>query len=522
MKRARDRSPLAGDLDRALEGLATVSAELTVELSIEEVGTVESASGGVATVSGLPGVQVDEVVRFAGGQLGVATDLRPNSVGVVMLADDQDVVAGSQVRRTGRVVSVPVGDVLLGRVLTPLGVPLDDGGPLRATARLPVERPAAPIIDRSEVSVPLHTGVKVVDALFPIGRGQRELIVGDRQTGKTSIALAAILAQRSTGVRCVYCAVGQPGAATARVVATLQREGALAHSTVVVAGGEDPPGVRQIAPFAAMSMAEAWMEAGHDVLVVFDDLTQHARTYRELALLLRRPPAREAYPGGVFYLHARLLERATQLSAARGGGSVTALPIIETQAQNMSAYIPTNLISITDGQIVLSPDLVARGVLPAVEVGLSVSRVGGRAQLPGFRTVASRLRLAHAQYEELEGFARFGADLDDATRETLTRGRLIRQVLLQGALETVPACEQVALLLAANAGLLDALPPSSVRAVEAELTSTVRGEHRDICARFTAGEVLTDDDNERLLSSARKAIKGIEAAHAATGGASTP
>ncbi len=512
MKRSAQDASFSGDLARALDDLAEVGPALGGALSVEETGTVESASGGVVTVNGLPGVEVDEIVRFAGGQLGMATDLRRDSVGVVMLDSDMDVAAGSQVGRTGRVVSVPVGDALLGRVVNPLGVALDDRGALRTNARLPVERPAPSIIDRSEVTVPLHTGVKVIDALFPIGRGQRELIVGDRQTGKTSVALATILAQRGTGVRCVYCSIGQPGAATARVVATLEREGALEHTTVVVAGGEDPPGVRQIAPFAAMSMAEAWMEAGHDVLVVFDDLTQHARTYRELALLLRRPPSREAYPGDVFYLHARLLERATQLSPSRGGGSVTALPIIETQAQNMSAYIATNLISITDGQIVLSPDLAARGVLPAVEVGLSVSRVGGRAQLPGFRAVAGRLRLAHAQYEELESFARFGADLDETTRKTLARGRLIREVLLQGALETVPACEQVAVLLAAGEGLFDALPIANVGRVEQELRRAVTRDHGDVCARFTAGETLSDDDRGRLLASATAAIATVAAA----------
>jgi F-type H+-transporting ATPase subunit alpha len=471
---------------------------------IGEVGTVRTVGAGVADVAGLPGVRVDEVVRFAGGASGVATDLREDGVGVVLLDARRDVVAGERVRRTQRVLDVPVGPALGGRVVDPAGRPLDGGGEIRADRRRGIERPAPPILHRAPVETPLQTGIKVVDALFPIGRGQRELILGDRQTGKTSVALATVLAQRGQGVRCVWCSVGQRGSAVARLVATLRRSGALAYTTVVVAGSDDPPGLRWIAPFAATSVAEAWMEAGEDVLVVFDDLTQHARAYRELSLLLRRPPGREAYPGDVFYLHARLLERATQLREERGGGSLTALPIVETQEQNMSAFIPTNLISITDGQIVLSPELAARGILPAVDVGRSVSRVGGKAQRPAYRAVASPLRLAYAQFEELERFARFGTDVDEETRATLRRGRRVREVLKQGALEAIPPCEQLAVLFAAAEGVLDATPADRIADVEAALRHAVRSEHDPLCRRVASGAPLDDDDRETLRTLARR------------------
>jgi len=455
----------------------------------------------------LRGIAADETVVCAGGAGGVAAGLGQGGVGVVSLDDDADIEAGAVVTRTRRPPEVPVGDALVGRVVNPLGAPLDGRGEIRTDRFLPIERPAPTIIDRAPVTEPLHTGVKVIDALFPIGRGQRELLVGDRQTGKSSLTLSAVLAQRDTGVLCVYCLIGQRGAASARLVAALEREDALAYTTVVVASSSDPPGLRQIAPFAAMSIGEAFMERGHDVLVVLDDLTQHARAYRELSLLLRRPPGREAYPGDVFYLHARLLERATHLSERRGGGSLTALPVIETQAQNMSAYIPTNLISITDGQIVLSPLLAARGVLPAVDVGLSVSRVGGKAQVAAYRSVAGRLRLAYAQYEELERFARFGADLDDDTRRALIRGERVREVLKQDALETIPVCEQVAVLLAAGNGLLDEVPLSEVADVERAIRFAVHRELTETCDRVLAGADLSDRDRERFLDHARRVVE---------------
>lgn len=497
---------IAGAVLAGLSRLDAARHDLDRQLTVEELGVVQSVSSGVALVTGLPGVAVDEVVRFESGQLGLATDLTDDTVGVTLLAEPQGIQAGSTVVRTGRVLDVPVGSVLLGRIVDPLGHPLDDKGPVAATERLPVERPATPIFERGPVSRPLQTGIKAIDALFPIGRGQRELIVGDRQTGKSSVALSAVLAQRGTGVKCVYCSVGQRGAQVARAIETLKRTGALEYTTVVVAASHEPPGVRQIAPFAATSMGEALMEEGHDVLVVYDDLTQHARSYRELSLLLRRPPGREAYPGDVFFLHARLLERATQLAAARGGGSLTALPIVEIQERDLSSYIPTNLISITDGQIVLSPDLFARGILPAVHIGLSVSRVGGKAQLPALQSVAGRLRLDYAQFEELERFARFGADVDEATRATLTRGRRIRASLAQGALETVSVGSQVALLLTVGAGLLDAVQPAQYAEAESRLLHAVQTEHAQLLGRLEAGAELGQDEREALLVTARAVL----------------
>jgi F-type H+-transporting ATPase subunit alpha len=492
-----------------LEGIAALRRareEVPRDVSIEEVGTVTAVSHGVALVQGLPSVTAGETVALPGGGLGVVSELRESEVGVVVLRGGAELGAGAVVRRTGRVLDVPVGDALLGRVVDPLGSPLDGRGPVEATARLPVERPAAPIVDRAPVSVPLQTGVKVVDALFPIGRGQRELIVGDRQTGKTTLALTAVLAQRDTGVLCVYCSVGRRGAEVAQLVDRLRRAGAMSYTTVVVAPAEAEPGLRQVAPFAAMSVAEAWMEAGRHVLVVLDDLVQHARAHREVSLLLRRPPGREAYPGDVFYLHARLLERATQLRPERGGGSLTALPVVETQERDLAAYIPTNLISITDGQIVLSPELFRRGQLPAVDVGLSVSRVGGRAQLPAYRAVAGGVRLAYAQFEELEEFARLGADLDESTRRTLARGRRVREVLKQGALETVPVARQLAALLAVNEGLYDGMAVEAIAGVEALL-------HRELLARSPAlveaiesGAPLDRQDRDELLALARSVV----------------
>ena len=505
------RSPEAGGAaERAIAaGLAALErarAEAPRELVLGEVGTVRAVSHGVALVTGLPGVTAGETVAFRGGALGVVSELREDAVGVVLLRGARTLAAGASAYRTGRVLDVPVGDGLLGRVVDGLGEPIDGRGPLEATARLPVERPATPIVDRAPVSVPLHTGVKVVDALFPIGRGQRELIVGDRQTGKTTLALTAVLAQRDTGVLCVYCSVGRRGAEVAQVVDRLRRAGAMAYTTVVVAPAEAEPGMRQVAPFAAMSVAEAWMEAGRHVLVVLDDLVQHARAHREVSLLLRRPPGREAYPGDVFYLHARLLERATQLRPERGGGSLTALPVVETQERDLAAYIPTNLISITDGQIVLSAELFRRGQLPAVDVGLSVSRVGGKAQLPAYRAVAGGVRLSYAQFEELEEFARLGADLDESTRQTLARGRRVREVLKQGALETVPVARQVATLLAVDEGVFDQAPVEALRAIEAAVYRELTFRAPELARRVEDGETLGSADRAALLELAREAV----------------
>ena len=417
--------------DSAFAELGQVRDAFTPHLVPREVGTITSVATGIAKVSGLPGVGFEELVAFPGDVLGIAFNVDADEIGVVLLGEYLHLHAGDEVQRTGRVMDMAVGDGLLGRVIDPLGRPLDGNGPVASSKRLPVERPAAPIMDRAPVAVPLQTGLKVIDALIPVGRGQRELILGDRQTGKTALAIDTILNQRGQNVLCVYCAIGQRASAVAKVVATLREKGAMDYTIVVVTEGNDPPGLAFIAPYAATSIAESFMEAGRDVLIVYDDLTHHARSYRELSLLLRRPPGREAFPGDIFYIHSRLLERATHLRKELGGGSLTALPIIETEAQDISAYIPTNLISITDGQIYLSPSLFELGVLPAVDVGKSVSRVGGKAQRAAYRVAAGDLKLAYAQFEELETFSRFGARLDESTRKIIEHGRRIRACLKQ-------------------------------------------------------------------------------------------
>ncbi len=461
---------------------------------------------GTARVRGLPKVRADELVRFAGDLLGLAFNLDPEEIGVVLLGAGRGLKAGDLVHRTGRLADAPVGPELLGRVLDPLGRPLDDSGPLRVAERWPVERPAPPILNRAPVTRPLQTGIKVIDAILPIGRGQRELILGDRQTGKSALALDAILNQHGKDVVCVYCAIGQRRSAVAKLLATLRRHGALRYSVVVVAAGDDAPGMQFLAPYAATSMAEFFVAQGRDVLIVYDNLTRHARAYRELSLLLRRPPGREAYPGDVFYIHSRLLERATQLRGEHGGGSLTALPIAETQAQNISAYIPTNLISITDGQIYLSPDLFHRGILPAVDIGRSVSRVGGKAQLPCYRAVAGELRLTHAQFEELEVFSRFGTRLDEETRRTLERGRRVREVFKQPQYGPLPVAEQIAVLFAAGDGLLDGVPLDEIAAAEKAIRRAVARELPALCERMGAGQKFLADDRAELLRLARVAV----------------
>jgi F-type H+-transporting ATPase subunit alpha len=400
---------------------------------------------------------------------------------------------------------VPTGEALLGRVINPLGHPLDNLGPVAADRLEPVETPAPPIMERAPVTHPLQTGIKAVDALVPIGRGQRELILGDRQTGKTAVAVDTILNQKGAGILSVYCAIGQRGDAVARVIARLRDSGVMENCVVVVAGGEEPPGLQYIAPYAATTIAERFMRSGRNALIVYDDLTRHARAYRELSLLLRRPPGREAYPGDIFYLHARMLERATQLRESAGGGSLTALPIVETQAQNLSAYIPTNLISITDGQIYLSPTLFRRGQLPAVDVGRSVSRVGGKAQLPAFRAVAGPLKLAYAQFEELEAFARFGAKLDEDTRAQLERGRRVREALKQEEAAPISVSRQIALLLAVVEGLFDTIPLEAMAAANAAVVNAVDAttEARDIAK----GAPLEGDRREAILRVAREVLR---------------
>ncbi|MGB6189100.1 MAG: alternate F1F0 ATPase, F1 subunit alpha [Aeromonas molluscorum] len=481
-------------------------AALTPSIGIREVGYVTRVAAGIAHVNGLPGVGFEEVLLFPGGIQGIAFNIDEDDIGVVLLGNYWLLQAGDEVQRSGHVVDVPVGEGLLGRIINPLGEPLDDQGPLAPGERLPIERPAADIMDRAPVTVPLQTGIKVVDALIPVGRGQRELILGDRQTGKTAIALDAILNQRGKNVLCVYCAIGQRASGVAKVIATLREKGALEYTVVVVAEGNDPPGLAYITPYAATSIAEYFMEQGRDVLVVYDDLTHHARAYRELSLLLRRPPGREAFPGDIFYIHSRLLERATHLRKELGGGSLTALPIIETEAQDMSAYIPTNLISITDGQIYLSPVLFELGVLPAVDVGQSVSRVGGKAQRAAYRAVAGDLKLAYAQFEELETFSRFGARLDAATQLQIAHGRRIRACLKQQEFAPFPMVQQIAILLALSAGLFDAIPLGKMGEAERAVCEAADQLSPEHSARLESADALADEDRTQIVDLARQVL----------------
>jgi len=470
---------LQNTLQSTLTQLQSASEAYSPELSSQEVGRVKSVATGIAKVTGLPGVGYEELVLFPDGLLGIAFDLNPDEVNVVLLGNYWQLQVGDEAQRTGRVADVPVGDALIGRVINPLGEVLDDKGHLNCTERLAIERPAAAIMDRMPVSEPLQTGIKVIDAMVPIGRGQRELILGDRQTGKTTIAIDTIINQKGQNVQCIYCAIGQRASAVAKVVAELNQHGAMDYTTIVVTEGNDPPGLSYIAPYAATSIAEFFMSQGKDVLIVYDDLTNHARAYREIALLLRRPPGREAFPGDIFYIHSRLLERSTHLSEALGGGSLTALPIIETEAQNMAAYIPTNLISITDGQVYLSPKLFGLGILPAVDVGRSVSRVGGKAQRKDYREVAGRLKLAYAQFEELESFARFGTRLDDSSQAQLEHGKRIRACLQQGEHAPVPINAQIALLKALGDKQFDHIPLSDIHAAEQALYQTLTSTNNE-------------------------------------------
>ena len=492
--------------DQAFADIGKAREAHEPQLSPREVGTVTSLSTGISRVSGLPGVCYEEVVKFPGDLYGIAFNVDEDEIGVVLLGDYWHLHAGDEVERRGHVMDVPVGEGLIGRVINPLGRPLDGKGPLISDKRLPIERPAPHIIDRAPVTMPLQTGIKVIDALVPIGRGQRELILGDRQTGKTAIAIDTILNQRGQDVLCIYCAIGQRASAVAKAVADLRDNGAMAYTIVVVTEGNDPPGLSYIAPYSATSIAEYFMEQGRDVLIVYDDLTHHARAYRELSLLLRRPPGREAFPGDIFYIHSRLLERATHLLDELGGGSLTALPIIETEAQNIAAYIPTNLISITDGQLYLSPTLFELGILPAVDVGKSVSRVGGKAQRAAYLAVAGDLKLAYAQFEELETFARFGTRLDENTRRVIEHGRRIRTCLKQNEYEPVSVPGQIAILLALTNRLFDSVPLERMRDAEHALLKAAEDLPAEMVQRFTSAEELKDSDREAILRIAHETL----------------
>ena len=505
-----DLESLQNVVDNAFAGIRKARSAFVPHLKPREVGTVRTVSNGIAKVSGLANVGVDELVEFQGGILGIAFNIDEDEVGVVLLGDYWHLHAGDEVVCTGRVMDVGVGDGLLGRVIDPLGRPIDGKGPVTTSKRLPIEREAKPIMDRAPVEAPLQTGLTVIDALIPIGRGQRELILGDRQTGKTALAIDTILNQRGKNVLCVYCSIGQRASAVAKAVAVLRKKGGMHYTVVMVAEGNNASGLAYITPYAATSIAEYFMETGRDVLIVYDNLTQHARAYRELSLLLRRPPGREAFPGDIFYIHSRLLERSTHLRKELGGGSLTALPIIETDAQNISAYIPTNLISITDGQVYLSPTFFDLGVLPAVDVGKSVSRVGGKAQREAYRMVTGDLKLAYAQFEELETFARFGARLDDETRKSLEHGRRIRECLKQPEFSPLSLSEQITVLLALSAGLFDAVPLEAMaRAKRAVLQAADDNIPTELVERFETSAKLSDEDRQTIVEIARAALAGF-------------
>lgn len=497
-------------VEESIAQIGLARQALVAILRPQEIGTVTSVATGIAKVSGLPGVGYDELLVFPSGVLGIAFNVDADEIGVVLLGEFWDLHTGDEVRRTGRVTDVAVGDALIGRVIDPLGQPLDGREVLPSGVRWPIERPATPIMDRAPVSAPLQTGLKVIDALIPVGRGQRELILGDRQTGKSALAMDTILNQRDKNVLCLYCSIGQRASAVAKAIAQLRENGAMAYTVVVVTEGNDPPGLSYIAPYAAMTIGEYFMAAGRDVLIVFDDLTQHARAYRELSLLLRRPPGREAFPGDIFYLHSRLLERATHLSQSLGGGSLTALPIIETEAQDISAYIPTNLISITDGQIYLSPVLFELGVLPAVDVGKSVSRVGGKAQFAAYRAATGDLKLAYAQFEELESFARFGARLDAHTQKVIVHGRRIRACLKQPEFSPVSVGAQILILLALSAGLFDSVPLDRMPEAEKVLRDAA-SLSSELEARLKTGQSLSDADRESMVGTAKTALLRFQA-----------
>jgi F-type H+-transporting ATPase subunit alpha len=444
-------------------------------------------------------VRSQELVEFENGVLGIAFNLEVDNVGVIIMGDYTEIREGNEVRGTGQIMAVPVGEALVGRVVDALGRAVDGRGPIIAAERFPIERMAPGVIDRQNVHRPVQTGIRSIDAMFPIGRGQRELIIGDRQTGKTAIALDAIVNQKGKDLICIYVAIGQKRAQVARVVATLEEYGAMDYTIVVVASASDPAALQYIAPYSGCAIGEYFMEKGQDALIIYDDLSKHAWAYRQVSLLLRRPPGREAYPGDVFYLHSRLLERAAQLSKARGGGSLTALPIIETLLGDVSAYIPTNVISITDGQIYLETDLFYAGVRPAINTGLSVSRVGGDAQRPILRTVAGRLKLDMAQFRSLAAFAQFGSDLDRATQQQLDRGMRLQEILKQPQYQPTPLTDQVALLLAGTRGKLDSVPVPRVKEWEDRFLSFFHTNYPDFEQQVAAAEYKLTAEIEAAL-----------------------
>ena len=468
------------------------------QLEVRETGMVLSCGDGIARIYGLDRAAAGELIEFPRGIYGIVLNLEEDNVGAAVLGEQQEIKEGDEVRRTGRIAEVPVGEALLGRVVSALGQPIDGKGPIKTTTTRRIELKAPGIVVRQPVKEPLQTGIKAIDAMIPIGRGQRELIIGDRQTGKTAIALDTIINQRGGDVNCFYVAIGQKRSTVAQVVDKLTREGAMDYTTVVVASASEPAPLQFIAPYSGCSMGEYFRDSGRHALLIYDDLSKHATAYRQLSLLLRRPPGREAYPGDVFYLHSRLLERAAKMSDEKRGGSLTALPVIETQAGDVSAYIPTNVISITDGQIFLESDLFYSGVRPAVNVGISVSRVGGNAQVKAMKKVAGPLRLELAQYREMAAFAQFGSDLDAATKRQLDRGQRLVEVMKQGQYAPQPVEKQIVMIYAATNGHLDGLPVAAIQRYERELYAFLEAKHGAVLTLLRAKKELTDDVRAKI------------------------
>jgi F-type H+-transporting ATPase subunit alpha len=486
-----------------------------VDVDVAEVGSIISIGDGIARVHGVDNAMAGEMLEFPHGVFGIALNLEEDSIGAVLLGEFREIKEGDPVKRTGRIISVPVGEELLGRVVNALGQPVDGKGPIATKRFAPIERLAPGVVDRQSVKEPLQTGLKAIDSMVPIGRGQRELIIGDRQTGKTAVAIDTILNQKDTGVVCIYNAIGQKQSTIAQVVRTLEENDAMRYTIVVAAAAADPAPLLYISPYSACTFGEYFRDSARHALVIYDDLSKHAQAYREISLLLRRPPGREAYPGDVFYLHSRLLERAAKLNTELGAGSLTALPIIETQAGDLSAYIPTNVISITDGQIFLESDLFHQGVRPAINVGNSVSRVGGNAQIKAMRQVAGTLRLALAQYRALAAFAQFGSDLDKATQEQLTRGARLVEVLKQPQYEPLAVDRQVAIIFAGTNGYLDGIPVSEVRSFESELYRFIETRRPELFRGIAEKKQLDDQLKAALNAAVEEFAKDFAARKAA-------
>lgn len=470
------------------------------ELEIDETGTIITIGDGIALIHGLQNAMAGELLRFPGDVFGMVLNLEEEHVGAVLMGDDRGIREGDEVKRTGRIVEVPVGDGMLGRVVNALGQAIDGGEPIKSDKFRPVERVAPGVMTRKSVHQPLQTGLKVIDSMIPIGRGQRELIIGDRQTGKTAIAIDTIINQKTTGVKCIYVAIGQKASTVAQIVEKLRSHGAMEYTTIVSSTASEAAPLQYIAPYAGCAIGEEWMENGDDVLIVYDDLSKHAVAYRTMSLLLKRPPGREAYPGDVFYLHSRLLERAAKLNDELGSGSLTALPIIETQAGDISAYIPTNVISITDGQIFLQSELFNSGVRPAVDSGLSVSRVGSAAQIKAMKQVSGSLKLELAQFREMQAFAKFGSDLDAATTETLNHGERLTQLLIQNQYDPMSATEQVLSLFAAKHKFLKTVKAEDVRLYEKEMLKFMEREHADIIKEIDEKQALDKDLEDKITA----------------------